>query len=87
MIAMSRARAGDFSGPCSPCNRCRSSLNTRSQLLSEIVRLQIESGDDQHVLDLVEGFDSPVCEARVLMGIAHGLAALKHARAKVGANT
>jgi RNA polymerase sigma factor (sigma-70 family) len=82
MIAMSRARAGDFSGAHLTLEALPSLLNTRSEVLSEIVRLQIESGDDQHVLDSVEGFDSPVCEARVLMGMARGLTALKATRAK-----
>ena len=79
MIAMSRARAGDFSGALLTLESLPSLLSTRSQLLSEIVRLQVESGDDKHVIDSVERFDSPVCEARVLMGIARGLNASKHA--------
>jgi len=87
LIALTRARAGDFAmallalelGP-------QASLSTRSEVLREIVRLQVESGDDQHMLDFVEGVDSPVCEARILMGIAHGLTALKRTRAKIGAN-
>jgi RNA polymerase sigma factor (sigma-70 family) len=82
LIAMSRALAGDFSGALLCLGSLSSSLSTHAQVLSEIVRLQIESGDDQHVLDSVEGFDSPVCEARVLMGMARGLTALKATRAK-----
>jgi hypothetical protein len=52
--------------------------------LQEIVRLQIESGEDQEVIDSVDGFDSPDCAARVLMGIARGLTARKHAGVKEG---
>ena len=43
-----------------------------SNVLREIVRLQIESGEDQEVIDSVDGFDLPDCAARVLMGIARG---------------
>jgi RNA polymerase sigma factor (sigma-70 family) len=84
IIAMIRAKAGDFSGALLTLGSLPSSLlgSARSQVLSEIVRLQIESGDDQHVLESVDGFDSPVCQARVLMGIARGLSVSKHARAK-----
>jgi tetratricopeptide (TPR) repeat protein len=84
MIAMIRAQAGDFSGALLTLESLPSSSlgGARSQVLSEIVRLQIESGDDKHMLDSVEGFDSPVCEARVLMGMARGLNTLKTTRAK-----
>jgi tetratricopeptide (TPR) repeat protein len=82
LIAMSRARAGDFSGAHLTLEALPSLLSTRSEVLSEIVRLQIESGDDQHVLDSIEGFAWPVCEARVLMGMARGLSALNSARTK-----
>ena len=81
-----RVKAGDFAAALMAVELLpESSMSTRSRLLPEIVRLQIESGDDQHVLDLVEGLDSPLLEARMLIGIARGLAALKHARIKVDA--
>jgi RNA polymerase sigma factor (sigma-70 family) len=81
VIAVARARAGDYAGALLTVALLpQSSTSTRSQVLREVVRLQIESGDAKHVLDSVGGFDSPVCEARVLMGIARGLAALKHVK-------
>ena len=87
MIALTRARAGDFAGALLTVAMLpQSSTSTRSQVLREVVRLQIESGDAQHALDSIGGFDSPVCEARVLMGMARGLAALKHAEARMDAN-
>jgi tetratricopeptide (TPR) repeat protein len=63
-----------------------SSDSTRSQMLREIVRLQVAAGKDQQIIDAAEGFDSPVCAARVLMGIAQGLNARKLAGAKADAN-
>ena len=57
-----------------------------SNVLREIVRLQIESRRDERAIDSVDGFDSPVCAARVLMGMAQGLSARKHAGAKAGAS-
>jgi tetratricopeptide (TPR) repeat protein len=87
VIALTRARAGD-------CSRAllmlevlpRSDTLTRSRALQEILRLQVESGDEENVLDLVDGFDSPICQARVLMGFARGLAALKHKRTNFDTN-
>jgi RNA polymerase sigma factor (sigma-70 family) len=88
LIAMTQARAGEFSRalfslqslPPDP-----SSDATRSNVLQQIVRLQLASGTDQEVVDSVDGIDSPLCAARVLMGMAQGLTARKQAGAKAGA--
>ena len=75
VIAFTQARAGEFaSALLSLALLPPSDMLTRSQVLQEIVRLQVESGGDRHVLAAVDGFDSPICEARVLMGFARGLA-------------
>jgi RNA polymerase sigma factor (sigma-70 family) len=78
VIALTQARAGEFaSALLSLALLPQMDMLTRSQVLQEIVRLQIESGGDRHLLAAVDGFDSPVCEARVLMGLARGLATRK----------
>ncbi len=88
LIAMTQAVAGEVSRalftlqalPPDP-----SSDATRSNVLKQIVRLQLASGTDQEVIASVDGFDSPLCAARVLMGMAQGLTARKQAGAKAGA--
>jgi RNA polymerase sigma factor (sigma-70 family) len=87
VIALTQARAGDFSRALLMLEVLpRSDTLTRSRALQEILRLQVESGDEENVLDLVDGFDSPICQARVLMGIARGLTALKHKRTDFDTN-
>jgi tetratricopeptide (TPR) repeat protein len=78
VIAITQARAGEFAGALLDLARLpQSDTLTRSQILHEIVRLQVEAGGDRQVLDAIDGFDSPVCKARMLMGIARGLATRK----------
>jgi tetratricopeptide (TPR) repeat protein len=87
VIALTQARAGGFSRALFALQLLpQSDTLARSRALQEIVRLQVESGDEENVLDLVDGFDSPICQARVLMGAARGLTALKHKRAEFDRN-
>jgi RNA polymerase sigma factor (sigma-70 family) len=88
LIAMTQAGAGELSRALFTLQALPphpSSDTTRSNSLREIVRLQLASGTDQEVIDSVDGFDSPICAARVLMGMAQGLAAREQAGAKAGA--
>ncbi len=88
LIALTQARAGDLSRALFTLQSLppdQSSDETRSGVLREIVRLQVESaGTVQDVIDSAEGFESPVCAARMLMGIAEGLSARKPAGVKAG---
>jgi RNA polymerase sigma factor (sigma-70 family) len=85
LIAMMQVRAGELSGALLTLQEL-SSDDARSRILREIVKLQIRSSEDQAGIDSVDGYDSPVCAARVLMGIAEGLAGRKRAGANVDGN-
>jgi hypothetical protein len=56
VIALTQARAGDFSRALLMLEVLpQSDTLTRSRALQEILRLQVESGDEENVLDLVDG--------------------------------